>query len=235
MYTSFSRRYRRSDMRILVIEDEPRIQAFVTRGLAAEGFTVEACGDGASGLERGLQETFDLVILDLLLPGIDGLTFLSEVHRARPELPVLILSARSDLPTKLRGFELGARDYLVKPFSLDELLARVRVHVRRNGLNGDGGKSLRVGNIVLDLAGRHASVDGKPVALSGREFRLLQHLLEHEGEVVSRERLLADVWGYDFDPRSNVVEVCMRRLRKKLGPTAPIETVRNAGYRLSAV
>jgi two-component system copper resistance phosphate regulon response regulator CusR len=234
MYRSFSRRYRRLHMRILVIEDEPRIQAFVTRGLAAEGFTVEACSDGASGLERGLQESFDLVILDLLLPGIDGLTLLSEVRRKRPELPVLILSARSDLSTKLRGFELGARDYLSKPFSLDELLARVRVHLRRSGDNGDG-NVIRVGTILLDLARRQASVEGEAVALSDREFRLLHHLMQHEGEVVSRERLLADVWGYDFDPRSNVVEVCMRRLRKKLGPNAPIETVRNAGYRLSAV
>src|SRR5438034_2643186 len=149
IYTSFSRSYRRSDMRILVIEDEPRIQEFVTRGLTAEGFTVEACGDGASGLERALQESFDLVILDLLLPGIDGLTLLSEVHRRRPELPVLILSARSDLSTKLRGFELGAQDYLAKPFSLDELLARVRVHIRRSGGNGDG-NVIRVGTILLD-------------------------------------------------------------------------------------
>jgi two-component system, OmpR family, response regulator len=222
-------------MRILVIEDEPRIQEFVTRGLTAEGFTVEACGDGATGLERGLQENFDLVILDLLLPGIDGLTLLGEVRRKRPELPVLILSARSDLPTKLRGFELGARDYLAKPFSLDELLARVRVHIRRNEGIGEDGNVLRVGNVLLDLARRQASIEGEAVALSDREFRLLHHLLQHEGEIVSRERLLADVWGYDFDPRSNVVEVCMRRLRKKLVPNAPIETVRNAGYRLSAV
>ena len=222
-------------MRILVIEDEPRIQEFVTRGLTAEGFTVEACGDGATGLERGLHEGFDLVILDLLLPGIDGLTLLSEVHRRRPELPVLILSARSDLPTKLRGFELGARDYLAKPFSLDELLARVRVHIHRNGVSGEDGNLLRVGNVLLDLARRQASIEDEAVALSEREFRLLHHLMQHEGEIVSRERLLADVWGYHFDPRSNVVEVCMRRLRKKLGPHAPIETVRNAGYRLSAV
>ena len=222
-------------MRILVIEDEPRIQAFVSRGLTAEGFTVEACSDGVSGLGRSLEESVDLVILDLLLPGVDGLTLLSEVHWKRPDLPVLILSARPDLPTKLRGFELGARDYLVKPFSLAELLARVRVHVRRTGLKGDQDTALRVGDIRLDLAARHASVKGKAVALSDREFRLLHHLLQHESEIVSRERLLAAVWGYDFDPRSNVVEVCMRRLRKKLGPDAPIETVRNAGYRLSAL
>jgi len=223
-------------MRILVIEDEPRIRAFLTRGLAAEGFDVEGSGDGESGLECSLRKSYDLVILDLLLPGLDGLSVLTELHRRRPGLPVLVLSARSDLPTKLRGFELGASDYLAKPFSLEELLARVRVHLRHNGGNGDGddGNLLQAGNIVLDLARRQASLDGVSVALSDREFRLLHRLIQHPGEVVSRERLLADVWGYHFDPRSNVVEVCMRRLRKKLGPTTPIETVRNAGYRLSA-
>ena len=223
-------------MRILVIEDEPRIRAFLTRGLSAEGFSVEGSDDGETGLELALRESYNLVILDLLLPGLDGLTVLQELQRSRPELPVLVLSARSDLPTKLRGFELGARDYLAKPFSLEELLARVRVHLRHNGNgNVDGGEGvLRAGNISLDLAGRRVSRDGVSVMLSDREFRLLQRLLEHPGEVVSRERLLADVWGYHFDPRSNVVEVCMRRLRKKLGPGTPIETVRNAGYRLSA-
>jgi DNA-binding response OmpR family regulator len=221
-------------MRILVIEDEPRIQAFVTRGLAAEGFTVEGSGDGERGLERGLRESFDLVILDLLLPGLDGLSILRMLQRTRPELPVLILSARTDLPTKLRGFELGACDYLAKPFSLDELLARVRVHLRGNGRVAGDGAVISVGGLALDLARRQASLDGAPIALSEREFRLLHKLLEHAGEVVSRERLLADIWGYDFDPRSNVVEVCMRRVRKKLGPQAPIETVRNAGYRLTA-
>ncbi len=223
-------------MRILVIEDEPRIRAFLTRGLAAEGFTVESSDDGETGLERALNESCDLVILDLLLPGLDGLAVLKELHCTRPTLPVLVLSARSDLPTKLRGFELGASDYLAKPFSLDELLARVRVHLRHNGGNGNGeeGNILRVGDVALDLARRRASIDGVTVSLSDREFRLLHHLLLHPGEVVSRERLLADVWGYHFDPRSNVVEVCVLRLRKKLGPTTPIETVRNAGYRLSA-
>lgn len=221
-------------MRILVIEDEPRIQAFVTRGLAAEGFTVEGSADGERGLQRGLRESFDLVILDLLLPGLDGLSILAMLQRTRPELPVLILSARTDLPTKLRGFELGAGDYLAKPFSLDELLARVRVQLRRRGLPGDDGAILRVGSLALDRTRREASLDGESIALSEREFRLLHNLLEHAGEIVSRERLLADVWGYDFDPRSNVVEVCMRRVRKKLGPNAPIETVRNAGYRVTA-
>jgi DNA-binding response OmpR family regulator len=221
-------------MRILIIEDEPRICAFVTRGLAAEGHRIESSHDGVEGLRRAVGEQFDLVILDLLLPGQDGLSLLRELQRRRPGLPVLILSARGDLPTKLRGFELGARDYLAKPFALDELIARVRVHLQRRGREPEVGNVLRAGRLTLDLARRQACVDGKVAALSDREFHLLHHLLEHSGEVLSRQRLLAEVWGYHFEPGSNVVDVCVRRLRKKLGPNASIETVRHAGYRLSA-
>jgi DNA-binding response OmpR family regulator len=172
------------------------------------------------------------VILDLLLPGLDGLTVLREVQRRRPELPVVIVSARSDLQTKLRGFGLGACDYLAKPFSFDELVARIRVQLRRTRSGGDG-SVLRAGKLTLDLARRQARIGAAVTDLSDREFRLLHHLVEHSGEIVSRERLLSEVWGYHFDPRSNVVEVCMRRLRKKLGAHAPIETIRHAGYRLT--
>ena len=146
---------------------------------------------------------------------------------------MLILSARSDLPTKLRGFELGAVDYVAKPFSLDELLARARVQLRAARVP-DEGTVLRVGRLVLDLARRQARVGETVADLSDREFRLLHFLVEHEGQVISRERLLSEIWGYDFDPRSNVVDVCVRRLRRRLGPDAPIETVRNAGYRAAA-
>ena len=148
---------------------------------------------------------------------------------------MLILSARSDLPTKLRGFELGASDYLAKPFSFDELLARVRVQLKRNHPSAEnGGTVLRAGMLVLDLATRRAHLDGTVTDLTAREFQLLRQLVEHPNEVISRERLLSEVWGYHFDPGSNVVEVCIRRLRKKLGVNAPIETVRHAGYRLTA-
>jgi DNA-binding response OmpR family regulator len=174
-----------------------------------------------------------LVILDLLLPRIDGLRVLSDLRQARADVPVLILSARSDLPTKLRGFDLGANDYLAKPFSFDELVARVRVHLRRGGDSTDGSR-IRAGAMQLDLARRQAQVDDRTVDLSDREFRLLYHLVCHPGEVVSRERLLSEVWGYSFDPGSNVVDVCVRRLRKKLGSAEAIETVRNAGYRVAA-
>jgi two-component system, OmpR family, response regulator len=203
-------------VRILVIEDEPRILEFLARGLEAEGFSVLGARDGQEGLRLAEKAACDLVILDLL----------------RPNLPVVIVSARADLKTKLNGFDLGARDYLTKPFSLDELLARVRVHLRRPDDRIDG-HILRVGSLALDLARREAQLGDRLVELSDREFKVLHSLLECAGEVVSRERLLSEVWGYHFDPHSNVVDVCIRRLRKKLGPESPIETVRHAGYRLA--
>jgi DNA-binding response OmpR family regulator len=219
-------------MRILVVDDEARILSFLARGLEAEGYTVERASDGATALRRLDDVRYDLVILDLLLPRIDGLTVLRELSRAKPELPVLILSARSDLRTKLRGFELGASDYLAKPFALDELLARVRVQLRRHA-NEAVPRTVQVGRLAIDVARRQAQLGGNVVDLSEREFRLLHHLATNAGEVLSRERLLAEVWGYHFDPGSNVVDVCVRRLRRKLGDEAPIQTVRHAGYRLT--
>jgi DNA-binding response OmpR family regulator len=171
-------------------------------------------------------------VLDVLLPGLDGLTVLRELQRRRPEVPVVIVSARADLETKLRGFGLGACDYVAKPFSFDELLARIRAQLRRGQWGGDG-TVLSAGALSLDLARRQARLGDVVADLSDREFRLLHHLVQHQGEVVSRERLLSDVWGYHFDPHSNVVDVCVRRLRKKLGASAPIETVRHGGYRLT--
>ena len=218
-------------MRILVIEDEPRILGFLKVGLEAEGFAVDGAEDGVSGLALALCEPYELVVLDLQLPQLDGLRVLDELHRGRPELPVLILSARTDLPTKLRSFRLGANDYLSKPFSFDELVARVRVQLRHG--SSEDASVVRVGSLELDLARRRARVEERVTDLSDREFRLLYHLVAHAGEVVSRERLLSEVWGYSFDPGSNVVDVCIRRLRKKLGPESPIETVRHAGYRLA--
>ena len=220
-------------MQILVIEDEPRILAFLARGLEAEGFRVDAADTGPMGLKQALASSYDAVILDLLLPGLDGLTVLRELQQRVPELPVVIVSARSDLPTKLRGFGLGASDYLAKPFALDELVARLRVQLRRHAAKHDE-SLVRVGTLTLDLARRQARIGELVADLSDREFRLLHHLVEHAGTIVSRERLLSEVWGYHFDPGSNVVEVCVRRLRKKLGAEAPIETVRHAGYRVRA-
>ncbi|HET8980711.1 MAG TPA: response regulator transcription factor [Solirubrobacteraceae bacterium] len=219
---------------MLVVEDETRIGAFLARAFEAEGFTVDVVGDGVQGLSRALTGSYDLVILDLLLPGLDGLEVLARLQQQRPQLPVLIVSARGDLATKLRGFELGAVDYLAKPFSLEELLARTRVQVRRARGADTTGTTLQVGRLVLDIPRRRAKIGDAAVDLHDREFRLLHFLMLHAGEVVSRQRLLSEVWGFDFDPRSNVVDVCVRRLRRQLGPDAPIETVRNAGYRAAA-
>ncbi len=218
--------------RILIVEDEARIRAFLARAFEAEGFDVDVVEDGQRGLARALVGTYDLVILDLLLPGMDGLDALREIHRERVDLPVLILSARTDIATKLRGFDLGAVDYVAKPFSLEEVLARARVHLRRG--RGTDETTVRVGALELNLARRLARVGDTVADLSDREFRLLYFLMQHVGQVVSRERLLSEIWGYDFDPRSNVVDVCVRRLRRRLGPQAPIETIRNAGYRAVA-
>jgi two-component system, OmpR family, copper resistance phosphate regulon response regulator CusR len=222
-------------MRILVVEDEARIRSFLARAFEAEGFLVDVAADGEHGLVQVLSGDYDCVILDLLLPGQGGLEVLRRLQLEHQDLPVLILSARSDIPTKLRGFELGAVDYMVKPFSLDELLARVRLHMQRgSGVSSGDGGVLRVGVLALDLARRQARMGETVADLADREFRLLHFLMLHPGEVISRQRLLSEVWGFDFDPRSNVVDVCVRRLRRQLGPAAPIETVRNAGYRAAA-
>jgi DNA-binding response OmpR family regulator len=220
-------------MRILVIDDEPRILGFLARGLTAEGYSVDVADNGVDALRAARQNGYDLVLLDLLLPGVDGLSVLQALGHIHPELPVVIVSARSDLPTKLRGFGLGAADYLSKPFSVDELLARIRVQLRKTR-HTENDHVMRAGPIVLDLARREARVDREVAQLTDREFRVLHQLVEHAGEVLSRERLLSEVWGYHFDPGSNVVDVCIRRLRKKLGADAPIETVRHVGYRLTA-
>jgi DNA-binding response OmpR family regulator len=203
----------------------------LARALEADGFAVDGADNGADGLERALRGTHDLVILDLLLPRRDGLSVLGELRRRRPDLPVVIVSARADLPTKLRGFALGANDYLAKPFSVDELLARIRVQLR-SLRNSDG--VLSAGGLDLDVPCRRARIGEREIDLSDREFRLLHHLVLHAGEVVTRDSILSAVWGYHFDPRSNVIDVCVRRLRRKLGEEAPIETVRHAGYRLTA-
>ena len=220
-------------MQLLVIEDETRIRSFLARGFEGEGFTVDVTGDGLDGLARAADGSYDLVVLDLLLPDLDGLSVLRELRRTHPDLPVVVVSARSDLATKLRGFQLGANDYVAKPFSLDELVARIRAQLRR-AHGSDQQMQIQAGELVLDLALRQARLDGRVVALSDREYRLLHHLLQHAGEVVSRERLLSAVWGYHFDPGSNVVDAASAGVRKKLGPTTPIETVRHAGYRIAA-
>jgi two-component system, OmpR family, response regulator len=216
---------------ILIVEDEASLLAFLRRGLSADGYSVEVARDGTRGLEQALAGGIELVILDLLLPGLDGASLLKALRQRRPQLPVLILSARDDLETKLLGFELGANDYLTKPFSFDELRARVRAQLRQASPWQEG---LRSGDLVVDLQHREARIDGRAQPLSERELGLLRYLIEHEGEVVSREQLLSEIWGYTFDPGSNIVDVYVGRLRRKLGRPTLIETVRHAGYRLAA-
>jgi DNA-binding response OmpR family regulator len=219
-------------MEILVVEDEPRVLTFVARALEADGFHVDVAENGRDGFALAMRGHYDLVVLDLMLPHVDGLTLLRELAARRPEIPVVILSACSDLSTKLRGFRLGACDFVAKPFSHHELLARVRVHLRHGTLGDE--VLLRGPGLVLDMTRRQARIGARIVDLSEREFRLLHHLVRNAGKVVSRESLISDVWGTRCDPRSNVVEVCIRRLRRKLGVEAPIETVRHGGYRIAA-
>lgn len=218
--------------RVLVVDDEPRIVSFVSRALSGEGFQVDGALDGTRGLELARTGSYELIVLDLLLPGRDGVSVLQDLMEARPGQRVLVLSALSDVETKVRCLELGASDYLSKPFALAELIARVRARLRQPAA-GPEHRFLRVRGVTLDLARRVADAGAGPVALSEREFLLLEHLIRNGGDVCTRQRLLADVWGYSFDPGSNVVDVCVGRLRAKLGADV-IETVRSVGYRFNA-
>lgn len=216
--------------RVLVVEDEPRIASFVSRALTAEGMTVDTAADGIRGLALAQTGRYQLVILDLLLPGTDGYSVLGGIMNHDPRQRVLVLSAVGDVDSKVRCFEGGAADYLPKPFSLPELIARVRARLREPE-STQLDKELTAGPIRLDLLGRIARCDGVTATLSEREFLLLQAMMRAHGEVCSREQLLQDVWGLSFDPGSNVVDVYVGRLRSKLG-SEPIQTVRNVGYRI---
>jgi two-component system, OmpR family, response regulator len=218
--------------RILVIDDEPRIVSFVSRALKAEGMRVDGAPDGVRGLSLARTGRYELVVLDLLLPGMDGVTLLRRLIDERPQQRVLVLSALSDVNDKVRALELGASDYLSKPFALAELVARVRARLRQ-AASGPEERHLRVGGVTLDRLRRVADAGQGPISLTEREFGLLEHLMRSEGEVCTRMQLLADVWGFGFDPGSNVVDACVRRLRAKLGPDL-IETIRSVGYRFDA-
>jgi DNA-binding response OmpR family regulator len=187
--------------RILVVEDETRIADFLARGLMAEGMEVDWARTGRDAVTRAVGRRYDLVLLDLVLPQLNGLAVLERIQDIRPDLPVIVVSARGDVGTKLQAFELGARDYVEKPFSFDELLARIRVHLV---WPLESPNVVRAGQFELDLKTHEARLGGTPTLLSNREFRLLSYLVEHAGQAVSRERLLSEVWGYGFDPGSNV-------------------------------
>jgi DNA-binding response OmpR family regulator len=218
---------------VLLIEDEPGIVDFVRRGLEAQGFVVEAALDGNSGERLALVGGFDAIVLDLMLPGRSGLEILAAVRRAMPSLPVIVLTARGEIEDRVEGLEAGAVDYLVKPFSMAELVARVRAQLRV--VAHASASVLGAEDIEVDLLTRKVQRDGRVVALSTTEFELLVYLLRHHGQVVSREQILSSVWGYEHDPATNVVDVYVGYLRRKLGhpgDPAPIFTVRAVGYRL---
>lgn len=216
-------------MAILVVEDEPGIVTFLRNGLSAAGYQMIHAPDGPSGLSLAQRDDIDLVVLDLGLPGLPGEEVLAQLRERRAALPVIVLTAKASVADKVANLEAGADDYLVKPFSFSELLARIRARLRT--ATQPSATVVEAGGVNLDLTGRHASVDGRTVALTAREFALAEVLVRHAGQVLSKPQLLDQVWGYDFEGSSNVVEVYIRHLRNKIGPDR-IETVRHAGYRL---
>ena len=220
-------------MKILVVEDETAIADFVQRGLESEGYAVECAADGLEGEKQALEGKPDLVVLDLMLPGRDGMSVLGTIRDSKPTLPVIVLTARDSVEDKVHGLDGGATDYVTKPFSFDELTARIRAHLRDPGQLREA-TQLAAAGIHVDLLSREVTLEA--VHLSAREFDLLVYFMRHVGEVLSREQILSAVWGYDFDPGTNVVEVYVGYLRRKLaasGGPARIETLRSVGYRLT--
>jgi two-component system response regulator QseB len=218
--------------RILIAEDEPRIARFLEKGLKANGFTTAVAKDGNDAVMMACSDDFDLLILDIGLPAKDGWMVLEELRGRGEQIPIIILSVCDDIRDKVAGLEGGADDYMTKPFSFDELLARVRLRLRDSQLpKQKDDMILRSGNIFLDLRTRKVKVDERVVELSAREFTLAEIFLRHPGQVLSREQLLSLVWGYDYDPGTNVVDVYVGYLRKKIDSYF-IETIRGMGYRL---
>jgi DNA-binding response OmpR family regulator len=216
--------------RVLIVEDEPRLATFLEKGLKANGYTTTVAEDGASAVGVASSGDFDLIILDLGLPDIDGLDVLRLMREEGNHLPVVILTARDDVADKVSGLDLGADDYVTKPFRFEELLARVRARLRQGGTVET--TVLETAGIELDLRTRHATAAGRTIELTAREFAMLETFMRHPGQVLTREQLLSHVWGYDYDPGSNVVDVYIGYLRKKLGEEK-ITTVRGMGYRMS--
>jgi DNA-binding response OmpR family regulator len=221
-------------MRILVAEDEPAIADFIERGLSAEGYSVSVAGDGEQALRQALAEDYALIVLDLMLPGMDGITVLRRLRSSKPDQRVIVLTARDGIDDRVEGLDAGAVDYMTKPFAFDELAARVRAHLRTPAQNEP--TRLEALGIELDLLTRRVTRDGVEVSLSSKEFELLAYFMRHPQHVLSREQILSAVWGYSHDPGTNIVEVYVSYLRRKLarpGSPAPIVTVRSVGYRLA--
>lgn len=219
-------------MRILVVEDEPGISGFITKGLREAGYATDLAEDGPSGLAAALGADFDLVLLDVMLPGMDGIAVLRKLREKRRRVPVLFLTARDAVADRVRGLDAGADDYLVKPFAFPELLARIRALLRRPA--DSVGQILRIGYVELDLLAREARRDGAPIALSAREYAILEYLFRNEGRTLTREQIEEHVWNFDSSPGSNVVDVYIGYLRRKVdapGRPSLIRTMRGMGYR----
>lgn len=219
--------------RILIVEDEAGIASFLEKGMEAAGHTTLVATDGNQAIALARDEAFDIMILDLGLPGVEGTEVLRQLRARGEKLPIIVLTARDSLDSTLESFSGGASDYVTKPFVFDELLARITVRLNEAAARADGAESaaMEVGEMTLDLARRTLSIEGQVSELSAREFRLARVFFEHPGQVLTREQLLSRVWGYDFDPGSNIVDVYVGYLRKKLG-REQLETVRGVGYRL---
>ncbi len=222
-------------MRLLVVEDEPKVASFIKKGLEAERYAVDLAEDGEDGLHLGATEDYDLILLDILLPKLNGYEVLRGLRDRGVRTPVLMLTARSALDDRVRGLDLGADDYLVKPFAFEELLARVRALLRRRAEGAS--PVLRVGPLVLDPGTRKATAHGRPLDLTGKEYALLEYLMRHEGVVCTRAMIAQHVWDISFDTYTNLIDVLINHLRKKLhahGCDKMVQTVRGAGYALSA-
>ena len=217
--------------RILVVEDETGIASYIERGLRTAGYTPTVVGHGSAAGPMARDELFDLVVLDLGLPDVDGVTVIEDIRRNGQNLPIIVLTAREGLRSTVASLDRGADDYMTKPFAFDELLARIRVRLKDT--SGHETTVLNVGRVSLDVRTRRASVDGETIDLTAREYALAEVFLRSPDQVFSREQLLSQVWGYDFSPNSNVVDVYIRYLRKKFGQDF-IETARGLGYRVSA-
>ncbi|WP_133478215.1 response regulator transcription factor [Cognatilysobacter segetis] len=224
-------------MRILLVEDDPHTAAFIAKGLREDGHTVDTADTGRDGLFMATTEPYDALVLDRMLPGVDGLTLLKTLRGAGNAVPVLLLTALGDVDHRVEGLRAGADDYLVKPFAYSELSARLDSIARRGASGGSEPTKLRVGDLELDLLSREARRGDKRIELQPREFRLLEYLMKQAGRVVTRTMLLEAVWDYHFDPQTNVIDVHISRLRQKIDAGFPkplLHTVRGAGYRLAA-
>ncbi|TDK66378.1 response regulator transcription factor [Sapientia aquatica] len=227
-------------MKILVVEDELEIADVVLKALVEQGMAVSVCANGTSAYELAANQQFDCIILDIMLPGRDGISILKELRQNKILTPIILLTARNELGDRLDGLNFGADDYLAKPFFVEELIARIAALRRR--ISGESQQLLQVGTFVLDLVKHQIQIEQSVVALTTREFNLLECLMRSPGQIFTREQILDQVWGYDFDPSTNIVEVCIRRIRTKIASlsnvaaeNSPIQSVRKAGYRFEEI